>query len=353
MRSTIQAIRDQPFIFFEKFLILIREVRQDGFLPAIGETKRGDITMLDKLSPESRGAALLVTGISIFGFSDNLTLLVSDQVGVGQFHFSRSLFAIMMVALLGRIWGLSVIPRYWKPVLTRTAFMVTSMLLYFGVMPMMPIAEAGAGLFTSPIFVLLFSFIFFKERIGRRRILAVMIGSAGVLLVLRPGSAGFSIYHLLPVLAGAAYAMGSIITYRHLRDESSLAILMSFIVSIGIIGAFTTTGLTYFPVATELREQAPFLFSGWQRVDWMFWIWITAIAIGASVALSLMTRAYQLTKTSYAAIYEYAYLLSVGLFSWLFWDVMPDMISIAGIGLIVIAGVVIVMAQQHQNEFKP
>ncbi len=306
--------------------------------------------MLKNLSPAGRGATLLVTGISIFGFSDNLTLLVSDQVGVGQFHFSRSLFAIIMVALLGRLWGLSVVPRHWKPVLARTACMVISMLLYFGVMPMMPIAEAGAGLFTSPIFVLLFSFIFFKERIGWRRILAVMVGSGGVLLVLRPGSAGFSVYHILPVLAGATYAIGSIITYRHLREESSLAILMSFIVSIGIIGAVTTTGLTYFPVANELREQAPFLFSGWQRVGWIFWSWIAVIAVGASIALSLMTRAYQLTKTSYAAIYEYAYLLSVGLFGWLFWDVIPDMISIAGIGLIIVAGVVIVMAQQRQSE---
>jgi uncharacterized membrane protein len=178
--------------------------------------------MLSNLSPAGRGAVLLVTGISIFGFSDNLTLLVSDQVGVGQFHFSRSLFAIGMVALLGRLWGLSVVPQYWKPVLARTAFMVTSMLLYFGVMPMMPIAEAGAGLFTSPIFVLLFSIIFFKERIGWRRIFAVMIGSGGVLLVLRPGSAGFTIYHMLPCAGWSILCHG---VHHHLppssRGESS------------------------------------------------------------------------------------------------------------------------------------
>ena len=306
--------------------------------------------MLSNLSPASRGAVLLVTGISIFGFSDNLTLLVSDKVGVGQFHFSRSLFAMIMVALLGRLWGLAVVPRYWKPVLARTAFMVTSMLLYFGVMPMMPIAEAGAGLFTSPIFVLLFSIILFKERIGWRRILAVIIGSVGALLVLRPGSSGFTVYHLLPVVAGGSYAMGSLITYRHLREESPLAILMSFIVSIGIVGAFATTGLTLFPVSDELGQQAPFLFSGWQSVEGIFWVWIAVIAAGASVALSLMTRAYQLTKTSYAAIYEYAYLLSVGFFGWLFWDIIPDMVSIAGIALIIMAGVVIVLAQSRSEQ---
>ena len=143
------------------------------------------------ISTESRGAILLVAGISIFGFSDNLTMLVSDDVGVGQFHLSRSLFAIVMVAILGKLLGLSVIPKLWKPVLVGTLFMVIAIFLYFSVMPMMAIAEAGAGLFTSPIFVLLFSAILFRERIGWRRILAVVIGSCGVLLILRPESDGF------------------------------------------------------------------------------------------------------------------------------------------------------------------
>ena len=46
---------------------------------------------LNNISPSSRGAVLLVFGISIFGFSDNLTLLVSDHVGVGRFRSSRRL----------------------------------------------------------------------------------------------------------------------------------------------------------------------------------------------------------------------------------------------------------------------
>jgi drug/metabolite transporter (DMT)-like permease len=302
------------------------------------------------ISPASQGAILLVVGISIFGFSDNLTMLVSDDVGVGQFHFSRSLFAVFMVALLGKLLGLSIIPKLWKPVLVRTFFMVVAIFLYFSVLPMIPIAEAGAGLFTSPIFVLLFSVIFLKERIGWRRISAVITGSCGVLLVLRPGGEGFSLYHLLPVLSGASYALGSIITFRYLSDESPLAILMSFIVAIGLCGGIFATGLTVFPVSEELITQAPFLYKGWQAVDSQFWIWMGVIAAGACLALSMMTRAYQIAQTSYAAIYEYAYLISVGIFSWAFWGVIPGMLSIAGIGLIIFAGVLIVLAQQGKDQ---
>ena len=300
----------------------------------------------DKASPENRGALLLILGISIFGFADNLTLLVSDQVGVGQFHFSRSLFAILLIAAIGRFLGYSIMPVHWIPMIIRTAFMVISILVYFGVMPMMPIAEAGAGLFTSPIFVLLFSSLFFGERIGWRRALAVAMGTAGVLLILKPGQAGFSLFQMLPVLSGASYAVGSLITYRYLGDESPMAILMSFFVAIGFCGGLVASSFALFPVPDALRTQAPFLFSGWQSVGTDFWFWILVIAVGASLALSLMTRAYQIAKTSYAAIYEYAYLLSAGIFSWMFWDITPDLVSAAGIIFIMIAGIVIVIAQQ-------
>ena len=305
---------------------------------------------LSSISPEGRSAILLVAGISIFGFSDNLTMLVSEDVGVGQFHFSRSLFAVFMAAILGKLLGLSVIPRLWKPVLIRTLFMVIAIFLYFSVMPMMAIAEAGAGLFTSPIFVLLLSAILFRERIGWRRTSAVVMASFGVLLILRPGSDGFSPYHLIPVLSGASYAFGSIITFRYLSDESPLAILMSFIVAIGLCGGALATGLTVLPVSQELIAQAPFLFRGWQVVDVWFWVWMAVIAMGACMALSMMTRAYQIAQTSYAAIYEYAYLISLGFFSWAFWGVVPGIFSIAGIVLIIFAGILIVLAQHRKGK---
>ena len=65
-----------------------------------------------------------------------------------------------MVIGLGRIFRLSVVPKYWTPILIRTFFVAILMLFYFGFMPMIPIAEAGAGLYTSPIFVLIISKFF-------------------------------------------------------------------------------------------------------------------------------------------------------------------------------------------------
>ena len=304
------------------------------------------VSWLPKTSPENQGAFLLVLGVAIFGFADNLTLMVSDQVGVGQFHFSRSIITLALVVVFSYIFGYSLRPKFWRPLLARTGFIVFAMLLYFSVIPMMPIAEAGAGLFTSPIFVLLFSSFLFKEKIGWRRTFAVFIGTIGVLLIIQPGPGGFSIYYLLPVLSGASYALGSIITYRYLSNESPMAILFSFLLAIGLCGALVSSTFTIYPVSDVFQQKAPFLFSGWRPLEASFWMWITIIAICTFLALSLMTKAYQIAKTSYAAIYEYAYLLSAGIFSWAFWNVTPNILGFWGITLIVIAGVVIAFAQQ-------
>ena len=62
----------------------------------------------------------------------------------------------------------------------------------FGAVAVLPIAQVGAGLFTAPIFVLIFSALFFGLPIGKWRIIAVGLGFAGVLLLLRPDAGAFS-----------------------------------------------------------------------------------------------------------------------------------------------------------------
>ena len=153
-------------------------------------------------------------------------------------------------------------------------------------------------------------------------------------------------FYVLPVLSGASYSLGSIITYRYLSDESPMAIIMSFFVAIGFCGGLVALSFALFPVSDELSTQAPFLFAGWQLVGAGFWFWMLVIAVGASLALSLITRNYQIANTSCAAIYEYAYLLSAGVFGWMFWDITPDFTSLAGILFIVIAGILIVLVRQ-------
>ena len=253
----------------------------------------------NSLQPLAKSGILLTSGISIFGFADNLTLLVSDEVSVGQFHFSRSLCAIIVVLIFAYFNGIYILPKNLKAVLARTFFNVISMLLYFGVIPMMPIAEAGAGLFTSPIFVLVFSFIIYREKIITRQILSLILGSLGVFLILGNNYTSLTIYHLFPILAGAFYAMGAIITNRYLQEEEPVAILLCFLFSIGLVGLLLTSFYTLYPVGDSLVIQAPFIFRPWNNTDEFFWIVMIFLGFTSSLAIYLMIKAYQISRPNF------------------------------------------------------
>lgn len=297
--------------------------------------------MITQLRGSLSGPMLLVVGISILGFSDNLVLVVSDSASVGQFHFIRSVFIIVGILLVARLMGLSVVPKRWPLMLIRTFCMVSAILLYFTAMPLMPIAEAGAGLFTSPIFVLMFSGIFLKEAIGLKQITMVVIGMVGMVLILTPNIGGLTLFHLFPLGAGAMYAIASMLTFRYLSGESPLAILLCFMLGIGICGGFITTVFSIFPVSQVWMDEARFLFSPWTEVSKDYLLWVGIIAMLSLLALVCITRAYQMTKTSQVAIYEYAYLVSVGISSYFIWDVVPPPLGLIGIGLIVATGLTI------------
>jgi len=68
----------------------------------------------------------------------------------------------------------------------------------------------------------------------------------------------------------------------------------------------------------------------------------------SSVAIYLIIKAYQISKPTYAAIYEYTYLISAGLFSWLFWGIFPNFYGLIGIISIIIAGIIIIMGNSEK-----
>ena len=69
----------------------------------------------------------------------------------------------------------------------------------------------------------------------------------------------------------------------------------------------------------------------------------------SSVAIYFIIMAYQISKPTYAAIYEYTYLISAGFFSWFFWEILPNFYGLIGIIAIIIAGIIIIMGNSTNN----
>lgn len=303
------------------------------------------------LSDQIRGTCLLVGGVTVMALADNLVRFVSDDIGLGQFHLMRSAIALGCYILLSRVFPINFLPVNWKAALARSLLLTIAMVLFFATLSFLPVAIAGAGLFTSPIFVLVFSLLLFGQRLSWDRLGAVLCGSLGVWLMLRPDTQDFNLLQILPVLAGAFYALSSIITRKYCADESPFALSALFFVIIGGIGG--SGALLFNSLALPLsNDQTSFLLRGFVVPDWPAIGWMTVISLLAVFGVWMLTRAYQIADTSHMSIYEYSYLISAGIIGWLIWRNAFAISDIFGIILIVIAGTVFTLlsAKRRRDE---
>ncbi|MEO1329396.1 MAG: EamA family transporter, partial [Pseudomonadota bacterium] len=143
--------------------------------------------------PEDRpslAAALILLGVGVLSLQDSLVKLISDSVSLWQFQCLRAGGNLLLLLALGRLlYGGSP----WRPVrlwavALRSACLTVTMVLFFGAAPFLTLAEMGAGLYTYPLFIAIAAALFLGERVGPRRIAAIVAGFAGALLILRPGA---------------------------------------------------------------------------------------------------------------------------------------------------------------------
>jgi drug/metabolite transporter (DMT)-like permease len=287
------------------------------------------------------GAALIVAGMAVIGFTDNFVRVIAEDAGLWQFHLVRSAMALPLLASAAALLGLSLRARRWGPVAARSAVQAASMLLYFGSLPMMPIAQVGAALFTAPIWVLLFAAALFRRPIGPRRLLAVGLGFAGVLVMLRPDPANLSLVTLMPVAAGALYGLSNLLTREWCAEEPVGVLLLGFFGAMGLAGAAALSLIALAPPPPGWVEAAPFLTAGWAGPTGRFLLWSFVQAAGSLVAVGMIAKGYQSGETSFLAVFEYFFLVSVSFWAWLLWGERLDAPSAAGIALIVAAGLVI------------
>ena len=86
------------------------------------------------LSQSQKSGILLASGLIILGFSDALLPFVSDDVGLGQFHFIRSALSLFGVFWLARQTSMSIMPKSWAAVVMRSLFIIIAMMLFFSVL---------------------------------------------------------------------------------------------------------------------------------------------------------------------------------------------------------------------------
>ncbi|WP_139103278.1 DMT family transporter [Pararhodobacter sp. CCB-MM2] len=295
--------------------------------------------------PNRVSAALLaVLGYAILiGFTDNYVRIIAEEGGLWQFHATRTAMAVVLFALAAKPMGLRLQPVNWKPFLARSAVHASAMLVYFGCLAYLTVAQTAAGLFTAPIFVLLFSRFLFGHPLGPVRIAAVAVGFVGVVMVLEPGSQSpLGWASLFPVAAGAVYALGNLATREWCAEESAATLTLGFFVALGIAGLIGMGVLALWQPEVPAGTDG-FILRGWVWPSGAFLWWTFVQALGSAIAVGLMVRAYQLADASRVSIFEYVILPVSAGWSWLLWGESVSLPAVVGMSLIVAAGAMIVL----------
>ncbi|MFQ6756463.1 DMT family transporter [Cereibacter sphaeroides] len=282
----------------------------------------------------------------VIGFTDNYVRVIADEAGLWQFHLTRSVMALAILAAVAPALGLRLRPVDRRAVAARSAIHGTAMLIYFGALAFLPVAQVAAGLFTAPIFVLVISRFVYGERIGPVRVLAVLTGFAGVLLVLGPEAmAGASFAAGLPVLAGLLYGMGNIATRAWCPRESAGTLLGGFFVALGVLGAAGLAVLALVPLPVPAGPDG-FVTRGFVVPSQDFWFWTFVQAAGSLFAVGMMIRAYQAATASRVSVFEYVILPASAIWGWLLWDERLSPVAAAGMALIALAGIAIAVGSR-------
>ena len=284
----------------------------------------------------AEAAALTFGAMALFGLIDNFMGRLAETAGLWQFQATRTAIALLVLVPLALALGWRLRPRRPRAVMLRSLVSSVGMVIYFGCLGLMPIAQVAAGFFTAPLFVVLYASLW-GERVGARRLLAVALGFLGVVLALglRPGEV--TALALLPVLAGALYGLGSLLTQRLCAREPTGAVLLAFF---GFMGAWGVLGLL---ALGAWGPEAPpggdgFILRGWVSPDATFWAVTGAQALVSLLGLGMVIRAYQIAEATRVAVFENALLVSATLWAVVLWGEVPGAVEWAGLALVTLAG---------------
>lgn len=296
------------------------------------------------LSRTLTGILLAITGTIIFSVNDVAIKFLSGGYALHQVILIRALigmaFLMCFIAVTGQ--GLrSLRSRRPGAQLFRVAIVMVSNVAFFLGLAAMPIADASAVAYVSPLAITFLSVVILGESVGWRRWAAVVVGLVGVIIMLRPGTGVIQPAALLVLFSAILYAMGNLITRAIGGTES--AVSLSFFVQCGFVvvslgmGLWTGDG----HLATD-DKLLGFLFRPWiwpPVADWPIFL-----ATGLSVCIGglMIAQAYRTCEAGLVAPFEYVGMPMAVLWGVAIFGTFPDATDWVGIALICGAGLYVI-----------
>ena len=283
------------------------------------------------MTPDLRGSLFMVAAMAGFAVEDMFLKAASRSLPVGQAILVMGLVGTLVFAGFARLAGDPALPRavLSRTMALRSGFEVVGRLFYALAVALTPISTASAILQATPLVVVLGAALIFGEKVGLGRWLIILAGFVGVLIILRPGVAGFSALSLLALIAMAGFAG------RDLATRAAPPALSNAQLGVAGFAMLTLSGLiivvvTGDPVLPGLVLPDPTglaLLAG-----------ASAFGIAAYAALTQAMRSGQVAVVTPFRYTRLLFALAIGI---TVFGERPDAATLAGSALIVACGVVL------------
>lgn len=274
-------------------------------------------------SANSRGALFMVLAMAVFICNDALVKTASSQASVAQIMFVRGAMTMVLVFLIAR--HLKALPTRRmltdKLMLLRVFFEIGATLTYLTALSRIPFANASSILQSLPLAVTLGAALFLGEKVGWRRWAAIGVGFLGVLIILKPGPAGFAPDALFAVAAVFFTAGRDLVTKR--VDPSIPSISVSL---------FTTMAVTTLGACLIVPM------GGWRPLDTGTYGLLALASLAVLAGYQTIIMAMRTGEISFVAPFRYTSLVWALAFGILFFGEIPDNWMILGVSLVIGSG---------------
>ncbi|MEO1557224.1 MAG: DMT family transporter [Pseudomonadota bacterium] len=275
------------------------------------------------MSPNTLGALLMMASMASFTLNDAMIKLTGGAVPLMQLLFLRGVLSSLLILGLARWLGairFRMARRDWALIAMRSGAEVGAAYFFLTALFNMPLANVTAILQVLPLTVAIGAALFFREPLGWRRMSAILIGFLGMLLIVRPGPEGFSLWSGYALMAVVFVTMRDLATRKLSPDVPSMTV--TFVAAVTVMGF---AGLASIP-------------EPWVALDTR----LAALIIASSVFIIggywFSVRVMRVGDITFIAPFRYTGLVWALLLGWLVFGDWPSHLTLVGAAIVVATG---------------
>lgn len=284
------------------------------------------------MSPNVIGAALMMAAMACYTFNDALLKATNGDLPLFQLLFLRGLLATTCIGVLAYRHGAlrtDVSARDWGLIGLRSVAEVGAAYFIVTALLNMPLANVTAILQILPLTVTLGSALFFREAVGWRRMGAILIGFCGMLLIVRPGTEGFTIWSGYALMAVLCVTARDLSTRRMSAAVPSLLVTFSASLAVLVAAGLACLMIDWAPVTPRLGGL------------------VLAAALFIIGGYFFSVQVMRVGDVSFIAPFRYTGLIWALLLGWFFFGDWPEPLTLLGAAVIVITGLFTLYRERH------